>query len=136
MKQKDINQRVEQILKDIPETRDSDNLLVLNYINRCYPHCCGTTNYYKKSLTSDDRQCYIHEVIDWTLLMETGICFESISRSRRALKEKYPSSKMVEKMRKEKEKEMYNEYSTNKAYIDIFSEPLSDAEFEDEIMGL
>jgi hypothetical protein len=48
--------------------------------------------------------------------MKTGVCLESLSRARRSLKEKYPSSKQVEKMRKEKEKQMCNEYSTNKAF--------------------
>ena len=124
-----LKEKIEQILKEIPATRESDNLLILEYIKKYYPTNYGRTNYYKDSINTIvvTPQLYLHEVIDWTLLMENNICLESISRARRSLRDKYPSSKEVEKMRRDKEKEMRIEFGDNPAYNITFFSNMSDA---------
>lgn len=105
-----IKEQVEQILKENIECRNSDNKLILEYIKRYHSNCYFSGGY------SSGKGIIEYDGIDWSNLTSERICLESITRARRALRDKYPSSKEVENMRRKQEKEMYNEYSSNIAY--------------------
>lgn len=99
-----ITELVKGILEENEETRDDDNLLWLEAIRE----------------TAYKRDCVY--VLDWSIAgLMNNIrnlhlpTFESVSRARRKLQEKYPELRGEEKARKEREKreEIYKEYARN-----------------------
>ena len=90
MRKSKVGLRTEYMLKYEPKTRDSDRVLLLDYWGRQ-----GLV------LTDDQKQKFLK-------------CdkAESITRARRALREKYPSSKQVEDRRREEEQRFRDNYGT------------------------
>lgn len=91
MKIKKVENLVKDILEDKPETRNSDNLLILEFVKR-------TDKNEKTSFES--------------VMKQTNISFESITRARRSIQHKNPRLKNrdTEEARTSKEAEYINYY--------------------------
>lgn len=100
---KKIKQTVESILNNEPYARENDGYLIRRVVEVLEP------NLYKKNFMEimDNLQFY-------------GISCESITRARRKFLEQHPELKIkqVEKTRREKEQEYYEEYSRHIPRID------------------
>lgn len=96
MSNKPVTQRVENLLKYLPELRNSDKLLLLAYWRK-----------EGLDLSAEQERKF--------MLVTTA---ESITRARRALRAKYPGSKEVEEVRFTKYVEARDEYGQPIMVID------------------
>lgn len=89
-----LKEQIKKILEENNSAKNNDNSLIVRYLRM-------------KGITNLDE------------LENSNISLEAITRARRSLQNEFPelkADKEVQKYRKIKEKEMYNEYISNCAY--------------------
>lgn len=94
MKIKSVENIVKNILENIPATRGNDNLLILEFV---------------KNTDRNEKQTFER------VMQQTNVSFESITRARRNIQNKYPKLKNAdaEHTRLEQEAEYYEHYKNS-----------------------